>query len=195
MKTITIRLITLLSALSFSGIAFAHTGLEMGGGLMSGLMHPLTGIDHLAFMLVVGLWAATAINKQKWLPLAALPTFMLIGAVAAYAGFAFVGIETAIALSVLTMGLLVLKGLNVQTGSVALIGFFALFHGQAHMLEIATLASPLFYSVGFLLTSCSLLMTGLGIGLCLQRLHSEWMLRGAGLITGGLGTFLLLSAS
>jgi urease accessory protein len=195
MKTITIRLITLLCALSFSGVALAHTGLETSSGLMSGVLHPLTGIDHLAFMLVVGLWAARGSNKQKWIPLMVLPIFMLIGAVCVYAGIGFAGIEVSIALSVMIMGLFILRGMNVQTGSVAVIAFFALFHGQAHMLEISVIASPLLYSLGFLLTSCSLLMAGLGLGQCLHNIHSEWMLRGTGLITGGFGTFLLLSAS
>jgi len=195
MKTITIRLITLLSALSFSGVSLAHTGLETGNGLMSGVLHPLTGIDHLVFMLVVGLWAARGSNKQKWIPLMVLPLFMLIGAVCAYAGISFAGIEVSIALSVMVMGLFILSGMNVQTGSVAVIAFFALFHGQAHMLEISVIASPLVYSLGFLLTSCSLLMAGLGVGHRLHRVYSEGILRVTGLITGSFGAFLLLNAS
>jgi urease accessory protein len=195
MKTTTIRLITLLCALSFSGVALAHTGLETGNGLMIGILHPLTGIDHLAFMLVVGLWAARGTNKQKWMPLMTLPIFMMIGAVCAYIGIGFAGIEVSIALSVMVMGLFLFRGLNIQTGSIVLIGLFALFHGQAHMLEISAIASPLLYSLGFLLTSSSLLMVGVGMGQWLHRIRSEWMLRGAGLVTGGLGAFLLLGAS
>lgn len=195
MKTITIRLITLLSAMSFSSVALAHTGLETGSGLMSGILHPLTGLDHLALMLLVGVWASKGINLQKWLPLMAVPVFMFIGAMLAMVGIGFSGIETMIALSVLTIGLFLISGANVQNISTGVIAVFALFHGQAHMLEMAVSASPLVYTFGFLLTSASLLSAGLASGHYLQRIHSEWVLRGAGLISGGFGTFLLISAS
>ncbi len=38
--------------------ALAHTGHD-AGGFASGLLHPLTGSDHLLAMFAVGLWAAS----------------------------------------------------------------------------------------------------------------------------------------
>jgi len=37
---------------------YAHTGGHIEHSLMSGLLHPLTGIDHLLVLLAVGLIAA-----------------------------------------------------------------------------------------------------------------------------------------
>ena len=35
--------------------AFAHPGHDSGGGFLAGLIHPLTGVDHLAAMVMIGL--------------------------------------------------------------------------------------------------------------------------------------------
>ncbi|MCM2679158.1 HupE/UreJ family protein [Echinimonas agarilytica] len=49
------RIIALLSSV-FAASAFAHSGhhLAGGGSFFSGFMHPITGIDHLAAMLMIG---------------------------------------------------------------------------------------------------------------------------------------------
>ena len=46
-------------------VAAAHPGHD-GGGL-SGIFHPLTGVDHLAAMIAVGLWATQLGKKATWL--------------------------------------------------------------------------------------------------------------------------------
>ena len=47
----------LISAAAMPLAALAHTGVDAGmhHGFMTGFMHPLTGLDHLAAMLAVGL--------------------------------------------------------------------------------------------------------------------------------------------
>ena len=38
--------------------ASAHEQTGLIGGLTSGILHPLTGLDHLVAMVAVGLWGA-----------------------------------------------------------------------------------------------------------------------------------------
>jgi len=63
------RSITLVALLSPTA-AFAHSG-HSDGGLLTGILHPITGLDHMAAMVAVGLWAALMGGKAMWrLPLA-----------------------------------------------------------------------------------------------------------------------------
>jgi hydrogenase/urease accessory protein HupE len=57
--------------LASTGAALAHTGADGGthhGAFMSGLLHPLTGTDHLAAMVAVGIWSAVALRTawHRW---------------------------------------------------------------------------------------------------------------------------------
>ena len=38
--------------------AWAHVESGQAGGLLSGLSHPISGLDHVVAMLAVGLWGA-----------------------------------------------------------------------------------------------------------------------------------------
>ncbi|CDF86524.1 hypothetical secreted protein [Pseudomonas knackmussii B13] len=90
-------------------IAFAHPG-HGDNGLAAGVLHPLTGLDHLLAMFAVGLWAA----QQKGAARLALPcTFvgtMLLGGLLGFDGVQLPFIETGIAASVLALGLCVALG-------------------------------------------------------------------------------------
>ena len=45
-----------LALLAAAAPALAHTNRDVGAGLLSGLLHPLTGLDHLLAMVAVGIW-------------------------------------------------------------------------------------------------------------------------------------------
>ncbi|WP_225977703.1 HupE/UreJ family protein, partial [Paracidovorax avenae] len=47
--------------------ALAHTGADAGHhhGFTAGFLHPLTGMDHLAAMVAVGLWSALAARSRR----------------------------------------------------------------------------------------------------------------------------------
>ena len=51
------KMFTCLLLLLAPGLAMAHPG-HVESSLLSGLGHPLAGVDHLLAMLAVGLWAA-----------------------------------------------------------------------------------------------------------------------------------------
>ena len=51
------RILGALALLLTPALAFAHPG-HGDNGLMAGICHPISGLDHLLAMLAVGLWAA-----------------------------------------------------------------------------------------------------------------------------------------
>ena len=74
-------LLTLCAGLVSGHPALAHTGAGMAGGLASGFLHPLTGLDHLVAMVAVGLWGAQLGNPANWILPIAFPMVMAFGGV------------------------------------------------------------------------------------------------------------------
>lgn len=95
-----------------SSPAFAHhaMGGELPGtfmqGLLSGLAHPVIGLDHFAFIAGVGIFAAIA-GLGLLLPLLFV-AFMCAGLGLHFAAIGFPGVELAIALSAVLVGLAIL---------------------------------------------------------------------------------------
>ena len=150
--------------------AWAHTG---GGtaGFAHGFMHPISGLDHLLAMVAVGLFAAQLGGRALW----AVPTtFVLVMALGGALGVASVQlpfVELGIALSVATLGLVVVAGRPWPVGlAMALVGMFAVFHGHAHGAEMPVDASGVAYGLGFLLATSLLHASGIGLGMALAFL-------------------------
>ncbi|WP_026604214.1 HupE/UreJ family protein [Methylomonas sp. 11b] len=157
----------LLGLLCFVGIwpvAEAHTLGAEGTGLISGLAHPFVGVDHLLAMIAVGIWAGQLGGKAVWqVPLAFLGT-MVLGSSLGLLGLSLPMVEPVIASSVLVLGLIIAGSVRLSMLAVTgTVGFFALFHGVAHGLELPHTASPILYGIGFVLATS--LLHGLGIGL------------------------------
>jgi urease accessory protein len=173
-------------------LALAHPGHAEAPGFAVGFLHPLTGIDHLAAMLAVGVWSAQTTRRAWPLPLF-FALSMLAGALVALAGAHFPSVEAMIALSLFVTGLLIAarKALPLPAGA-ALVGLFALFHGAAHGGEFASaggLAAPL---AGMTLSTLLIPLAGMGIGLFIVRASPRWTralggavsLFGVGLLAG-----------
>ena len=92
--------------------AFAHVGQHLGFSAASGFAHPLMGLDHLAAMIAVGLWAAMAGGKRIWIWPAAFVMAMLVGGFIGRAGIELPQVEPVIALSVVVLGVLVATGVS-----------------------------------------------------------------------------------
>ena len=74
-------------------LALAHPGHDHAG-VLSGIAHPIFGLDHLLAMVAVGLWAAQQTGKARWaLPLIFVAT-MLLGGLAGFAGIEMPLMET-----------------------------------------------------------------------------------------------------
>lgn len=140
--------------------AFAHSNLLMESSLISGLLHPLTGIDHLLALLAVGFWAGQQHLKDNRLVPFALFSMLLAGFVLALYGLMFPAIETGIAVSVLVLGLMVSKVINLKsTLALPLIAVFSIYHGSAHGTELGSAGIAAFAS-GFMLSTALLFWAG-----------------------------------
>jgi len=156
------RTFALAALCLFAGTASAHTGSHTVTGFISGLTHQLLGLDHLLAMVAVGLWAAQQGGRALWAVPAAFVGAMLVGGSLALSGMALPHVETAIAASVLVLGLLIAtrRQWAVPLG-MALAAGFALFHGHAHGLEMPLAASPMLYALGFVLATAFLHAAGI----------------------------------
>ena len=153
------KLVTLLSLGTVA--AFAHTA-NVGGGFLSGVMHPLNGFDHFLAMIAVGVLAAVIPNKK-----AVFSSFiiaMLIAAIVAFNfGFNFIGMENIILASIFVISALVYFAKYLSKYFlVAIIGFFGFTHGFAHGLEF-TQGDFTTYVLGFSSMTLALHFTGYAI--------------------------------
>ncbi|MCF6209595.1 MAG: HupE/UreJ family protein [Gammaproteobacteria bacterium] len=195
MKTNTIRVVVALAASVASGLAAAHTGEHELGGFLSGLSHPLMGLDHLAVMLAVGLWIGFRAQRQAGQLVAAYVGFLVLGAVVGMSAPILPGVETGIAASVLVASLLMATLVRLPlAASMLLVAGFALFNGAAHGAGMPLASMPLLYGLGLLFASGALQLASVRLGGLLQRGRAAWVLRGLGVLGGGLGAWLLLGA-
>ena len=96
--------------------------ITFGQGLLSGLGHPIIGLDHLAAVLAVGALAAT---HRAGVALAlGYVVAMIVGVAIHLQGVTLTGAEFLVALSVILLGVLLTRKSVVKSG--ALLGLFAL---------------------------------------------------------------------
>lgn len=147
--------------------AFAHH--PMGGklpitwldGFLSGIAHPLIGVDHFAFIVAIGLMAATR-QLGVLLPIA-FTLGSMAGAGTHLGGWNVPGIEFLVSGSLVVFGSLIALRHNLNKATLAGLGAIAgLFHGYAYAEAIfGAEATPLLsYLVGF---SVIQLVVSLGI--------------------------------
>ena len=181
-----------VAALCLPLLAQAHTGAgaHTHDAFSAGLLHPLTGLDHLAAMVALGVWSALAL-RRVWLAPAAFVLMLAVGAVAGMQGLGVPAIEPMIAASLLVLGLLVAVRRSLPLlAALALAGFFAFFHGAAHGQELASEQAWLALA-GMVLATAAL--HGLGILLGRQLFtRQRWLAPAAGSAVALLGSALLL---
>ena len=181
------RLTLIIGLLLAATPAFAHISAEHGSSLMSGLTHPFTGLDHILAMVSVGLWAALSGGKAKFAVPAAFVAMMLAGFGLAVAGVTLPFIEPGIVASVVGLGLLVAMAVRLPvSASAAIVAVFALFHGNAHGLEMGN-AQALQFATGFAVSTILLHAAGLGLGFAIGNADPRIArILGAGTAVAGL---------
>ena len=170
------------ATVGLSSLAQAHFGTDLADhhalGLVDGLLHPFTGLDHSVAMLAVGFWSALS-TRRVWLAPLAFANMLLVGALLGMSGIALPALEPMVAATVLALGLLVATRAQFPGAvAAALTGGFAVFHGIAHGVEFSG-ASPVAVLVGMVAGTAVLHGLGLAAGLAL-RSHSVWWPRLAG---------------
>lgn len=195
-----IKIVLSILLVGLSGVVSAHPGHDLVGNnfasAYAGFIHPLTGWDHLLVMLAIGIWASKLGGKARWqLPLTFLIS-MTIGALMALAGITFSGVETAIAASVMAMGLLLAINLPISAISrIGIVAIFAVFHGLAHGVELHLQQN---YAVlgGMLLATALLHGAGLLLGSLLNSQRAQltkWLQNGLALGMMLVGGYLLIA--
>ena len=175
--------------------AHAHDGTGLAGGFLAGVLHPLAGLDHMLAMISVGLWGAFLGRPLVYALPMLFPAAMAIGGALGMAGVGFPPVELGIAVSVITLGAMILFAVRAPViAASVIVGIFALFHGYAHGTELPSAADPVGYSAGFVLSTGLLHLTGIAFGLLRAVPAGMIALRAAGGAIALSGAWFLLAA-
>ncbi len=163
-------------------------------GLMSGLIHPVFGLDHLLAMVSVGVISSQLGGKNIWrIPLIFVAS-MAFGGILGMFEIPLLFYEKGIAVSVILLGIGIAFA-NKSTSPLIIsifVAFFGICHGFAHGIEIPKSISPTLYTLGFLISTSVLHIVGLVIGevLAMKELLLK-TLRIAGVIVGFVGVYFI----
>ena len=174
---------------------YAHDGTGLAGGFVAGVLHPLQGFDHLLAMVSVGLWGAFLGRPLLYALPMLFPAAMAVGGAIGMSGVALPPVELGIAVSVITLGLMILFAVRAPVAiACVIVGTFALFHGYSHGAELPSAADPVGYSAGFVLCTGFLHLVGIGLGMARATPAGTIALRSAGGAIALAGGWFLTSA-
>ena len=172
--------------------AQAHTDVGVAGGLLTGFMHPLSGLDHLLAMVAVGIWGATLGKPLVWALPVAFPMLMVVGGVLGIGNVPLPYVETGIAVSVVVLGLAIAAAWRAPIGmALAIVALFGVFHGFAHGKELPEAAAPAAYATGFVISTGLLHLAGIAIGLLKAVPRGMQILRASGGLIAAAGVWIL----
>jgi urease accessory protein len=180
-------------------LALAHPGLPgHTHDVTTGFLHPLGGFDHVLAMVAVGLFAAQLGGRALWLVPASFVAAMAAAGLAGMSGVALPMTELGIAASIVVLGGAIALRLSMPVAAaMALVAFFAMFHGYAHGLETPETASGLLYGLGFVAATALLHGLGIAIGLAVGRIEGTFgrnLVRIAGSLAAITGVVMLTGA-
>jgi urease accessory protein len=174
------RSIFVAMVLAFATPAMAHTG-GIAGGLAGGFTHPLFGADHVLAMVAVGLWGTFLGVPAIWVLPVVFPLVMAFGGVLGILCVPLPYVEVGIAISAIVLGAMVAIAAQPPLWLAAiLVGAFAIFHGHAHGTALPTAADATAFSIGFVIATGLLHLTGIGVGLLAQSPTGRLAVQAAG---------------
>lgn len=194
-----VHLIAVSSALGvtlLTSTSHAHPGHAHVVSFETGFMHPLLGVDHIAAMIAVGIWASQRRDRALWIAPVTFLGMMALAGIAGARGVTIPGIEPGIAASVLILGMLIATASKLPSSTaIMLIGISAVFHGLAHGSELSATTTGLTYGAGFIFTTALLHAVGIGAGTVLTNVGtSRWVrISGAAITIVGIVQIVLKS--
>ena len=186
--------------LAFALLAFlplavqAHPAPVEAEGLLSGMSHPVMGLDHLLAALAVGCLAVQMGGRAFWLLPVTFVSCLLVGMIAGMGFFSTPVIEAVILSSVLVLGgMLVSPRQPPLWAGVLIVGFFALFHGHAHGSEMPVGAARHLYTFGFLITTGLLHWMAMGSVIVARHYGKTSLVRyaGAAMVCAGVALWIV----
>lgn len=176
-------------------VAMAHEEGGASGGFLNGMHHPVSGWDHIAAMVAVGLWGAQLGKPAVWMLPVAFPMMMAVGGFLGLVGVPIPGIEVGIALSAIVLGAAVACEWRPPVwAALTIVAVFAVFHGHAHGTELPEESSAVLYSIGFVISTGLLHAAGISIGLLHAWKRGAAVVRAAGVVVGLAGLYFLWGA-
>lgn len=181
--------------------AFAHHAMDgdtptnLMEGLISGIAHPIIGVDHLAFIIGIGI--ASAFLASRLITPLFFVGATLVGCILQIQGIQLPFAEIIIASSVVLIGVLIMSGVAIPNAAyLVLFAIAGLFHGWAYGESIiGAEQTPLFaYLLGFAVIQyaiaiiCALLTRAIWQSATVQSVQ----LRLAGAAIAGFGAAFLV---
>lgn len=185
------------ASVAFWQPAFAHDGTTLPyGSFLSGLTHPVLGLDHFLAMVSVGILSAQIGGRAIWTVPATFVLVMAFGGLLGWINIGLSAIEVGIAFSVLALGTAIALDKKLPVVAVmSAVGVFAIFHGYAHGAEIPVVATASTYAIGFMIGTALLHIMGVIIGdISQQYERGKLLLRGVGVLIAGTGAAYLVGA-
>jgi len=176
-------------------LAFAHTGVGQTVGFAHGFTHPVSGLDHVLAMILVGVLAWQLGGRALRLVPTTFVSVMAIGGALGMMGISVPFVEAGIAFSVIVLGAVVALGIRAPLAIAAgVVGLFAIFHGHAHGSEMPAAAAGIAYAAGFMLATSVLHIAGITVGYLIGKISEHQgaiVMRSAGGIAAlaGIGLF------
>ena len=188
-----LKVLALVALAFLPFVAQAHSGHVEAKGLLTGMTHPVMGLDHLLAALAVGFLAAQMGGRAFWMLPATFISCLLVGMLAGMGFFGKPVIEAVILSSVLVFGGMMVSAKKLPLwASIFVVGFFALFHGHAHGTEMPTDTARHLYTVGFLATTGLLHWMAMGSVIVARHYGKTSLVRyaGAAVIVSGVALWV-----
>ena len=177
------------------GSIFLHT--VGNGGIVSGFLHPILGLDHLLAMISVGLLSAQLGGKAIWTVPATFVSVMALGGILGLVGVPVPLVEFGIAGSVILLGVAIAVNKGLPSAlAMTVVALFGLFHGHAHGTELPDISNTIglivAYVAGFLVATVGLHIIGALVGMiAIRNTRGTRALQVAGGIISVLGVFII----
>lgn len=187
--------LTLAMCALWPALAHAHVDAA-ASGFLSGLLHPVFGLDHFLAMLSVGIISAQLGGSRVYAVPALFVSAMVCGAVVGWNGQEWPLTEVGISLSVsvLGVGIVLARSDRRSLMVMVVVAFFGCLHGHAHGLEMPKAADPVYYGAGFVTSTVVIHLLGVFIGWAFtSRPSLVPVLRHLGSGAAGMGVVILVN--
>jgi urease accessory protein len=177
--------------------ATAHPSMVTSNAVAGGLFHSFTGLDHALAMIGIGVLSTKLLRSDILrLPLTFL-VFLAAGAGLGHFGVEIPYAEIAIALSCLVLGICILSSAlqKYRKSMFVLVAGFAMVHGYVHGIELPAGFSAGQFTLGFLLASALMHVTGVFVGEAFKGNEHRWLMHLFGAAMIGFGALFLIRSA
>ena len=177
----------------FVVLLFAHLVSQAHMTSNDGLLHPLSGFDHIFAMVAVGIYSVQLGGVAIFVVPLSFLIAMLVGGFIGFEQYILYYTELGIALSVSLLGMAIgLKKRLSLLFAIFGVGIFGICHGYAHGEELPQAVNKIDYALGFIFTTASLHLLGALGAHFIQKLSvGESILKKLGFVTALVGVLLI----